>query len=301
MAASINDYFALSDAEKTLFINEVNKNMENSKSSMSYVRKIRKRITKGTLQPKTHQVAGRLVMVDELERADIKDRKTYYLCLCDCGKWHICRDDAFKKETSNGGCHSCGCLNKESYQKTLFDSEIQAKRINNLKDYLSDKGVQIEDSIYNWQITQVKIKTTEDGRRRKFVKGICPYCKEESHWIRADGIANGTVHSCGCASESIGEQRIRLILKKNNIPFVQEYVNPHCFSSESGKYYRWDFYVNNNYLIEFDGRQHFQSDNCWFPPEKVQEIQKRDKEKNKWAFDNKIPLIRIPYTPYQFH
>lgn len=65
------------------------------------------------------------------------------------------------------------------------------------------------------------------------------------------------MHSCGCASESIGEQTIRNILTHHNIEFKQKHTFPSCVSPETGKLYRWDFYVNNTYLIEYDGLQHF--------------------------------------------
>ena len=51
----------------------------------------------------------------------------------------------------------------------------------------------------------------------------------------------------------------------------------------------FDFYVDNKYLIEFDGFQHFDPISEWYRPE-------YDKYKDQWCKDNNIPLIRIPYT-----
>ena len=59
---------------------------------------------------------------------------------------------------------------------------------------------------------------------------------------------------------------------------------------------RFDFYVNNNYLIEYDGQQHFESVEYFGGEEQLKIQQKRDTYKNQWCKENNIPLIRIPYT-----
>ena len=60
----------------------------------------------------------------------------------------------------------------------------------------------------------------------------------------------------------------------------------------------FDVYVikgnREQYLIEYDGRQHFEG---WSSSEENLKIQKeRDNYKNQWCKENNIPLIRIPYT-----
>ena len=82
------------------------------------------------------------------------------------------------------------------------------------------------------------------------------------------------------------EEKISKLLQQNNIYFEKEKT----FGINSkGGYYRFDFYVNNKYLIEYDGVQHFKESNPW-------NCKARDIEKNIWCKDNNIPLIRIPYT-----
>ena len=64
---------------------------------------------------------------------------------------------------------------------------------------------------------------------------------------------------------------------------------------------RFDFALLENEkvvrLIEFDGIQHFTSrSGVWNDTEDdLQKRQERDNRKNKWAIDNNIPLVRIPY------
>lgn len=297
---SLEQYLNFSDKEKFEFYQKIIQQMSFYRHNLNciYEKKVRERKTSAMKQLGAHQKNGRLTFIDELQRKDIKDKKIYYLCVCDCGNWHICRSDAFSKENTSGGCFSCGCLNKESYKKILHDETIQKKRIENLKEYLSTKGIQVGDNINGWIITQTKIDeiiTNDNNRKRKYAKGICPYCKLESQWIRADGIQNKTVISCGCASESRGEKVIRELLEKANIPFVQEATFPNCVSKKNGTL-RFDFYVNNEYLIEFDGEQHFSPTGSRFTQTVVEEIQERDFLKNQYCKENSISLIRIPYT-----
>lgn len=294
---TLSDYQNLSTEQKIEFIEQVNNNLKHKKNKIHYTIFNRVRQTAGQIILYSHQsTPGRLTAVEELKRTDIHDRKVYILCLCDCGNWHICRTDAYKKGTTNGGCYSCGCLNAESLSKNIFNVEVQNKRVEKLKEHLHDKGLQIGDQVYDWLITQVKTEPAVSKKgTRKYVKGICPYCHQESHWIRADGITSGTVHSCGCAQESIGEQKIRQLLQSNGLSFEQEHTFDTCISPVTGAKFRWDFYVNNKYLIEFDGIQHFETKGR-FTEEAVLNIQQRDFYKNQWCFKNNIPLIRIPYT-----
>ena len=50
----------------------------------------------------------------------------------------------------------------------------------------------------------------------------------------------------------MGEKTIEKILTENNISFEKEKVFDTC-KFISGQYARFDFYVDNNYIIEYDG------------------------------------------------
>ena len=57
---------------------------------------------------------------------------------------------------------------------------------------------------------------------------------------------------------------------------------------------RCDFFVQNTYVVEFDGLQHFTG---WgYDKDNLLIQQRRDQTKNQWCKENNIPLIRIPYT-----
>ena len=64
----------------------------------------------------------------------------------------------------------------------------------------------------------------------------------------------GDVSSCGCM-KSKGESLIIKILQAHNIKYEKEKVFE---VNNNGEYYRFDFYINDSYLIEYDGIQHFQ-------------------------------------------
>ncbi len=99
------------------------------------------------------------------------------------------------------------------------------------------------------------------------------------------------VQSCGCV-KSYGELAIRKILLENNVEFETEKT-----FSDLGKL-RYDFYLpKQNRLIEFDGEQHYRdcNDNSSWGKVSLAERQARDRLKDKYALDNQIQIIRIPY------
>lgn len=103
--------------------------------------------------------------------------------------------------------------------------------------------------------------------------------------------------SCGCLT-SLGQTIITKLLNKNNIPFeIEKTFNNFKYSDTKG-IPRFDFFINNQYLLEYDGNIHFNhdKDNSWNTKEEYEKRHKHDLEKNQWCKNNNIPLIRIPYT-----
>ena len=102
----------------------------------------------------------------------------------------------------------------------------------------------------------------------------------------------------GKKSGSKGELKIEQLLTVNNISFIREATFGTCLFEDTGYPARFDFYVSDKYLIEFDGVQHFKPDHGYWKMEEnwFEKIQIRDKFKNDWCKENDIPLIRIPYT-----
>lgn len=193
-----------------------------------------------------------------------KSRAAWWKCQCICGNTTYVRADQLK----NGQTKSCGCLITKINKNKIIDMSNQ--------------------KIGKLTILFPINKRSKSGE-------VYWHCKCECGSevdIIGSSLRRG-VFSCGCEN-SKGEYIISNILNKNNISFNKEYSFSTC---KIIKPMRFDFYVENTYLIEFDGKQHFDYTNsCWNTDEKFKETQEHDNYKNQWCKDNNIPLIRIPYT-----
>ena len=124
----------------------------------------------------------------------------------------------------------------------------------------------------------------------------CLKCGNE-HKVSTSDLKKGSVISCGCKKTSIGEFFIRKILNENNITFEEQKQFETCIYPDSLKKPKFDFFVNNEYIIEYDGIQHFYtSKNSYITESKLNRTKEQDEYKNTWCFNNNIPIIRIPFT-----
>ena len=103
---------------------------------------------------------------------------------------------------------------------------------------------------------------------------------------------------CGITS---GEYKIANFLSSHNISYIKEKTFDGLVS-DSNKKLRFDFYLPEyNIIIEYDGRQHFESVKFWNGQNAEQCLiknQYHDKLKNNYCKNNNIKLIRIPYTKF---
>lgn len=110
--------------------------------------------------------------------------------------------------------------------------------------------------------------------------------------------------SCGCVKASIGEANITKILTANKKRFASEYTFADLKDRSENYPLRYDFAVMNDknelqYLIEFDGQHHYENGVTgygWNTMENHKGTKRRDEIKNEYAKQNRIPLLRIPYT-----
>lgn len=91
---------------------------------------------------------------------------------------------------------------------------------------------------------------------------------------------------CGCLSLSNGEFQISQLLETLHL----HYIYNKTYWEESAV--RPDFVVEDKWIIEFDGEQHFKEIPCFG---NLKDIQKRDQIKNNLCKKYNIPLIRIPF------
>ena len=227
---------------------------------------------------------GRLVAIErDLERAGTG--RVYWKFKCDCG--NIVSHSSH--ELKSGNTQSCGCLGLE----------VSKEKINKILSELEDLTGKKFDLL-----TVLRLASSEECANRP--KGVRYwYCLCEcgnNHIAATSDLKTGKVRSCGCLN-SRGEQKITKILTENNYRFAKQFFFEDLKNSYNERHYFYDFGIldENNvlqYLIEFDGIQHFSSEHQFGKDgeESFKQIQERDKIKNHYCWNHNIPLIRIPYT-----
>lgn len=181
-------------------------------------------------------------------------------CQCDCGNITYVRSNSLL----SGSTISCGCLSK---------LDLTGKRFGKL----------------------IALEPTND-RRSGYIVWKCQCDCGNVAYVESRQLIKGKTNSCGCLT-SKGEMIITNILQRNNIIYKSQKTFESCRFDDTGALARFDFYINEEYLIEFDGIQHFEYKNSgWDTEGHFEKVQKHDDYKNQWCKDNNIPLIRIPYT-----
>ena len=210
---------------------------------------------------------GRLLVL-ELDN-DNRGKGTYWWCLCECGM----RKSIPSKSLREGKTHSCGCLNKE---------QVTALGKSNMKD------------LSGLRFGRLLVISPTEKRQQSCVIWRCQCDCGNFYEVSSSLLQSGHVSSCGCLGRSKGEGKIEDLLRLAGKKYEREKTFDTCRSSND-VLYRFDFYVEDKYLIEFDGQQHYISTSGWNTKEKLLLTQQRDQEKNQWCIENKQTLIRIPY------
>ena len=158
-------------------------------------------------------------------------------------------------------------------------------------------------SIENFKTTEIDLTGKQFGKwtvinksgRRNSAGAIYWNCKCEcgiEKEVLGTSLRQGLSLSCGAHNNiSKGNEKIKQILLEAEIPFEIEKTFDGC---KDRKLLPFDFFVNNQYLIEYDGQQHYDI-NSKFDYEYTHY---HDEIKSQWCKNNHIPLIRIPYTHF---
>lgn len=225
--------------------------------------------------PKKHNLIGqRFGKLTVIEKTDERRHgNIVWKCKCDCGNIH----NTYTYLLTSGQCQSCGCLKNELTAQRFSKNDLIGQRFGKL--------IAIE-----------KDSTCKTANGSYMIKCKCD-CGNEI-LVNPQHLRNHHVNSCGCLNMSIGELKINQLLTENNIPFEQEKKFLDCKNPKTNYPLRFDFYVDNKYLIEYNGRQHTESDGGW--GESIEDIQARDDYKKQWCKEHNIPLIIIPYTQYDY-
>ena len=205
----------------------------------------------------TNETFGNLFV---MYRSENQGHHIMWHCRCKCGK----EIDVRGQHLRDGKIKSCGCLKHQS------------------------KYVDITNKRFGL-LTAIKPLELNSKREQLWE---CKCDCGSLIIVRGVSLRNFHTLSCGCL-KSKGEEKISQILNINNIKYEKEKTFSNC-RFPNGKLAKFDFYIDKRYLIEFDGKQHFEIGG-WNTEESLKSIQQRDQIKNQWCKDNNISLIRIPY------
>jgi hypothetical protein len=273
------------------------------------------------------QVFGRLTVLYRTKGRNGKG--AYWKCLCECGN----TKEIIGSNLIRGHTLSCGCYKKEKSSNDLtgkrFGKLVAIKPTGNkrrqyieweclcdcgnttyvtsgdlnygsviscgcaIRDHAIELGKSKKQDLLNQKFGMLTVIDKASNGDSGRVKWKCRCDCGEIIEVFACALKSGNSTSCGC-SKSKGELFISKLLKSHNILFTQQATFDSCRFKNTNALAKFDFYINNKYLVEFDGEQHYRG---WYGQEdSLTMIQERDTYKNQWCKDNNIPLIRIPYT-----
>lgn len=192
----------------------------------------------------------------------------------------------------------CKCLNCNNI-KEVDGAHLRSGRSTNcgcirLKNLKASTIKNEKNKIYGF--LYVNRMATQEEKPRKDKTGIywncsCLKCGRKNVIVFGDYLRNGDTKSCGCLI-SFNESKICQILDNENI----KYQTQKSFNNlKSIHTLFFDIAVYEDtllYLIEYDGIQHFEEKHF---KNAYSKTHKNDLIKNKYCFENNIPLIRIPY------
>lgn len=103
-----------------------------------------------------------------------------------------------------------------------------------------------------------------------------------------------TGNRCPHCFYSKGEDNVKRVLDKLGLEYTREKEFEGLMNIRP---LRFDFYIPEyNLLIEYDGEHHFRPVDHFGGEEYLRYIKKNDRKKNRYCVENKINLLRIPYT-----
>ena len=205
----------------------------------------------------------------QIYEGEIKKNRRYSLCKCICGKQIQVQNHQLK----NGNVKSCGCM-KYVRSKGSSIKDLTGQKFHNLT-VLKDSGERDNGGQVLWLCKcscgrTTKISTTNVKRQK-----TCGRCLKK---------------------QSYGVQQISLLLRKYNLKYEKQKIMPNSMNPQTKGTPRFDFYVDDDYFIEFDGKQHsIQGKGKYDNKQAFEKTKARDLFKNQWCKENNYTLIRIPY------
>lgn len=177
----------------------------------------------------------------------------------------------YQHHRKGSGCPKC------SYEKTgNLNRDSQEKVISDFIETHGDKYI-YDEVEYIDSTKKVKIKCKEHG---EFWQLPCHHKK---------GVG------CPSCSESKGEKETSKILDRHGFSYIKQFKFDDCKYKQN---LIFDFYVEEKFLIEYDGEQHYYPVDRFGGKDSFKIQKERDKSKNDWCNKKEIPLLRIPYWEF---
>lgn len=189
-----------------------------------------------------------------------------------CKKCEKYFEQPFNIHLRGRGCWDCGV--KQSTESRICTTE---------KFIL--KAIKVHGNIYDYSLTNYV--NSKDK--------IIIICKKHGEFEQSP---SNHLHGCGClrCRASLGEKKIEKILIKQGINYKKQKT---FFGCKNERQLLFDFYLLKlNTLIEYDGEFHYGDIRFKNSVKLVKDTQFRDAIKTKYAKDNNIKLIRIPYWDF---
>lgn len=207
-----------------------------------------------------------------------KGHKTsQWWCQCDCDEHNIIL--VRRNNLTSNNTKSCGCQNTKE-RKINIQKATEATKLD------------LTNLVFGELIA---LNPTEERKNNSIVWNCLCSCGK-NHLVSAKDLNSHRIESCGCVKESKGIRLIKKLLDENNVLYTTEKTFENCRFEDTNQLARFDFYIDNKFLLEFDGVQHFKEADLNYFKDNLQKRQEHDNFKNQWCRKNNIPLKRIPYT-----
>ena len=191
-----------------------------------------------------------------------KGKHKKWICECPACKKQYIKQSNHIKDSATSLCFSCA---KEKIE------DLSNKKFNHL--------------FVNFMLPKEKDKRT-------FCSCTCD-CGTTNVIVQANHLKAGEIKSCGCLVSN-GEEEIAKILKDNNINFIRQKTFPDL---QYKSLLRFDFYLPEiNFIIEYNGIQHYQPVKFFGGEESFNETKIRDELKRQYCLQNNINYLVIKFN-----
>lgn len=190
----------------------------------------------------------------------------YIVCRCDCGIYCYMNEYTLLHPNIQVyyGCKECADKNLTIIQHT---QENNIQNINNVNNII----------IGNKYYDLIVLEKAKDNKW--LVKCECGNIFEISENKILDGKSH-CPHNFGSGRSNI----IGALLQQSKINFTREKTFSDLCNPATERKLRFDYYVDDRYIIEYDESQHFDTNSKTFTTDMI---------KNNYCFEHHIPIIRI--------